>query len=99
MTGAAKNTIPAISALLNNKTADGRIENITVNKKQKEKTVMKKDYVHLCVVLDASGSMARIKDGIKSSINAFMAEAMQMRLILTERFSLWHSLRMLKSAI
>ena len=74
MPGAAKNTIPAISALLNNKTADGRIENITVNKKQKEKTVMKKDYVHLCVVLDASGSMARIKDGIKSSINTFMAE-------------------------
>ena len=35
---------------------------------------MKKDYVHLCIVLDASGSMARIEDDIKGSINSFMAE-------------------------
>ena len=35
---------------------------------------MKKDYLHLCIVLDASGSMARIEDDIKGSINSFMAE-------------------------
>ena len=34
---------------------------------------MKKDYVHLCIVLDASGSMASIEDDIKGSLNTFMA--------------------------
>ena len=35
---------------------------------------MKKDYVHVCVVLDASGSMASIESDIKGSFNTFMAE-------------------------
>ena len=34
----------------------------------------KKDYVHLCIVLDASGSMECIEDDIKGSFNTFMAE-------------------------
>ncbi|MBE6385336.1 MAG: VWA domain-containing protein [Lentisphaerae bacterium] len=34
----------------------------------------KKDYVHLCIVLDASGSMNCIADDIKGSFNAFMDE-------------------------
>ena len=36
--------------------------------------MMKKDYVHVCVVLDASGSMGSIEDDIKGSFNTFMAE-------------------------
>ena len=35
---------------------------------------MKKDYVHVCVVLDASGSMSSIEADIKGSFNTFMAE-------------------------
>lgn len=34
----------------------------------------KKDYVHLCIVLDASGSMECIEDDIKGTFNTFMAE-------------------------
>ena len=34
----------------------------------------KKDYIHLCIVLDASGSMEAIEDDIKGSFNTFMAE-------------------------
>ena len=34
----------------------------------------KKDYVHLCIVLDASGSMGAIEDDIKGTFNTFMAE-------------------------
>ena len=34
----------------------------------------KKDYVHVCIVLDASGSMECIEDDIKGSFNTFMAE-------------------------
>ena len=36
--------------------------------------LMKKDYVHLCIVLDASGSMEVIEDDIKGSLKTFMAE-------------------------
>ena len=35
---------------------------------------MKKDYTHLCIVLDASGSMASIENDIKGSFNALLAE-------------------------
>lgn len=35
---------------------------------------MKKNYVHLCVVLDASGSMECIEKDIKGSMNSFMEE-------------------------
>ena len=35
---------------------------------------MKQDYVHLCIVLDASGSMGVIEDDIKGSFKTFMAE-------------------------
>lgn len=34
----------------------------------------KKNYVHLCIVLDASGSMEAIEDDIKGTFNTFMAE-------------------------
>ena len=34
----------------------------------------KKNYVHLCIVLDASGSMEAIEDDIKGSFKTFMAE-------------------------
>jgi Mg-chelatase subunit ChlD len=34
----------------------------------------KKNYVHLCIVLDASGSMRVIEDDIKGSFKTFMAE-------------------------
>ena len=35
---------------------------------------MKKNYIHIGIILDASGSMARISDDIKGTINTFMAE-------------------------
>ena len=35
---------------------------------------MNKDYVHLCIVLDSSGSMEAIEDDIKGSFKTFMAE-------------------------
>ena len=35
---------------------------------------MKKDYTHLCIVLDASGSMASIENDIKGSFNTLLAE-------------------------
>lgn len=35
---------------------------------------MKENYYHLCVVLDASGSMDQIADDIKGTFNNFMAE-------------------------
>ena len=35
---------------------------------------MNKEYVHLCIVLDASGSMQVIQDDIKGSFKTFMAE-------------------------
>ncbi len=31
-----------------------------------------KDYTHICIVLDASGSMASIEDDTKGSFNAFL---------------------------
>ena len=34
----------------------------------------KNDYIHLCIVLDASGSMGAIEDDIKGTFNTFMAE-------------------------
>ena len=34
----------------------------------------KKNYVHLCIVLDASGSMSVIEDDIKGSFKTFRAE-------------------------
>ncbi len=34
---------------------------------------MKKDYTHICVVLDASGSMDSIKEDVKGSIRDFVA--------------------------
>lgn len=36
--------------------------------------IMKKDYTHICIVLDASGSMGCIEDDIKGSFNTFLAE-------------------------
>lgn len=33
---------------------------------------MKKDYTHICIVLDASGSMSDIENDIKGSFNAFL---------------------------
>ena len=36
-----------------------------------EKT-MKKDYTHICIVLDASGSMECIENDIKGSFNTFL---------------------------
>ena len=33
---------------------------------------MKKDYTHICIVLDASGSMGCIEDDIKGSFNTFL---------------------------
>ena len=33
---------------------------------------MKKDYTHICIVLDASGSMACIENDIKGSFNSFL---------------------------
>ena len=33
---------------------------------------MKKDYTHICIVLDASGSMSCIEDDIKGSFNTFL---------------------------
>ena len=33
---------------------------------------MKKDYTHICIVLDASGSMKCIEDDIKGSFNTFL---------------------------
>ena len=33
---------------------------------------MKKDYTHLCIVLDASGSMESIANDIKGSFNALL---------------------------
>ena len=33
---------------------------------------MKKDYTHILIVLDASGSMMRIQDDIKGSFNDFL---------------------------
>ena len=33
---------------------------------------MKKDYTHICIVLDASGSMSRIENDIKGSFNTFL---------------------------
>ena len=35
---------------------------------------MQKDYTHICIVLDASGSMGCIEDDIKGSFNTFLAE-------------------------
>ena len=35
---------------------------------------MNNEYVHLCIVLDASGSMSVIEDDIKGSFKTFMAE-------------------------
>ena len=35
---------------------------------------MKKDYTHLCIVLDASGSMESIANDIKGSFNALLAK-------------------------
>ena len=35
---------------------------------------MKKDYTHICIVLDASGSMSRIENDIKGSFNNFLDE-------------------------
>ena len=31
-----------------------------------------KDYTHICIVLDASGSMASIEDDTKGSFNSFL---------------------------
>ena len=36
---------------------------------RKEKPTMKKDYTHILIVLDASGSMSSIQDDIKGSFN------------------------------
>ena len=33
---------------------------------------MKKDYSHVCIVLDASGSMNQIRDDVRGSFNAFL---------------------------
>ena len=33
---------------------------------------MKKDYTHICIVLDASGSMGCIEEDIKGSFNTFL---------------------------
>ena len=33
---------------------------------------MKKDYTHICIVLDASGSMSDIESDIKGSFNTFL---------------------------
>ena len=33
---------------------------------------MKKDYTHICIILDASGSMSRIENDIKGSFNTFL---------------------------
>ena len=41
-------------------------------KKCKEKDTMKKDYTHILIVLDASGSMSCIQNDIKGSFNAFL---------------------------
>lgn len=38
---------------------------------------MNQEYVHLCIVLDASGSMEVIEEDIKGSIKAFMSEQKQ----------------------
>ena len=35
---------------------------------------MKKDYTHICIVLDASGSMGSIESDIKGSFNTFLAQ-------------------------
>ena len=35
---------------------------------------MKKDYFHICIVLDASGSMEYIENDIKGSVTAFMKD-------------------------
>ena len=35
---------------------------------------MKKDYTHICIVLDASGSMGCIESDIKGSFNTFLAQ-------------------------
>ena len=35
---------------------------------------MKKDYTHICIVLDASGSMGWIESDIKGSFNTFLAQ-------------------------
>ena len=38
---------------------------------------MKKDYTHICIVLDASGSMSCIEDDIKGSFNTFLDKQRQ----------------------
>ena len=38
---------------------------------------MKKDYTHICIVLDASGSMECIEDDIKGSFNTFLDKQRQ----------------------
>ena len=38
---------------------------------------MKKDYTHICIVLDASGSMGCIEDDIKGSFNTFLDQQRQ----------------------
>lgn len=35
---------------------------------------MKQDYIHVCVVLDASGSMGAVENDVKGTFNSFVAE-------------------------
>ncbi|MBQ8363903.1 MAG: hypothetical protein IJX36_08270, partial [Thermoguttaceae bacterium] len=35
---------------------------------------MKKDYIHVCVVLDASGSMGAVENDVKGTFDSFIAE-------------------------
>ena len=44
---------------------------VSIPKTQTRRNLMK-DYTHICIVLDASGSMASIEDDTKGSFNAFL---------------------------
>ena len=45
---------------------------IQTKKQQQGETIMQKDYTHLIIVLDASGSMSSIQDDIKGSFDEFL---------------------------